>query len=138
MFRDERDGAQSGSQRRGIAAPVLVSKAARQNMRDKMEKASLELQFDHEGSRAWRLLVTYLGPEPCMTGCKRFAEVICTELRLRTRRVELKYRICLIKWIEDHIEVIQPFVEQHLVAVFPDGTTRGDPAVISSISAKIG
>jgi len=91
------------------------------------------MQFDYRASMAWQLLVTYLGTNPSLIECKKFAEVICMEIRLKTRRVQLKYRVCLVKWIEDNFAVIQPFVEQRLISVLSDGTTKGNPAIIATV-----
>ncbi|OHS97336.1 hypothetical protein TRFO_36494 [Tritrichomonas foetus] len=71
--------------------------------------------FDYEKSYAYNYLCTKFGGRPAFNELKSIATILQEHLNLRLDRAASRRKKVLIKWFDENIVVIKPFIELYMV-----------------------
>jgi hypothetical protein len=71
--------------------------------------------FDHMNCLAWRQLTARFGPKISQDELLSLAMVVSHELKLELSREYKRRKELLVKWFDENLAIIWPFIEQRVV-----------------------
>lgn len=110
-------------------APVAEIKRT-QNEIDKILAAKFCESFDYEKSEAWRFLQTIFGSKLNQADLTRLADLVLFHLKsfypdLYFPREAARRKGPLVRWYQDYLHIIKPFIQEHIVIERQDGRLVG-------------
>ena len=89
------------------------------------EKLYLEkiADFVHTESEAWKKLTERFGPKINQDELSDLAQVVSRRLNIELTREDKRRKRTLVKWFQDHLDEVWPYIEQHIEVTDIDGNT---------------
>lgn len=102
------------------SAQEKKTKSNKDRRKKNFSEASL-LDFDYIESKAWTKLASKYGSKVNFDELLRLAEILSNHLNIQLSRCYKRRKEMLIKWYDDNLNTLWPYIEGHITVTLTNG-----------------